>query len=83
MMVKNFTTYKPDPNEWVNLADDPVFESKKEELRRVAPKGVCKPIEDLNARKSLVIEGRYLSLGTREGQLCATSQISSYHKREG
>ena len=41
---------KTDPNEWENLADDPVFESK-EELRRVAPKVFAKPIEDLTRGK--------------------------------
>ena len=48
---------KVDPHEWDNLAGDPAFETEKAKLRSVAPDTFAEPIKDLNARKSLVIEG--------------------------
>ena len=48
---------KADPNEWDNLAGEPAFETEKAKLRSVAPDIFAEPIKDLNARKSLVIEG--------------------------
>lgn len=46
-----------DPNEWHNLAANPEHAARKAELQRVAPATFSEPIQKLNARKDLVIEG--------------------------
>ena len=67
-----------DPNEWHNLAANPVFKSKKEKLRSAAPDTFAEPIKDLNARKSLVIEGDTFRWKRGEGNYVPRSKNRPY-----
>ena len=46
-----------DPNEWTNLADREIYAERKAAMRKVAPTSFAEPVEGLNVRRDLVIEG--------------------------
>ena len=46
-----------DPHEWDNLAGDPKYHSRIEQLRKHAPLQFAPPATKLNARKDLLIQG--------------------------
>ena len=46
-----------DPNEWVNLADDPNYAEIRGRLKQLAPTEFVPPAPKLNRKKNLVLEG--------------------------
>ncbi len=67
-----------DPNEWYNLATNPDYTSKKEELRQYAPLTFVEPVQNLNPRRDLVIEGESYHWEKGEGNYSPTPKYLPY-----
>ena len=68
-----------DPNEWDNLASKPEYEDLKAKLRQFAPRSFAAPERKLHARRDLVVERRFVPLGTRQWQLQTVAEIPALH----